>query len=121
MKADRTHDAEEQDEVLRGAIEMHGTGATDEDAPVEKAMLRSVLDLGDRTVGDVMTHRGNVALIDADEPNDSIVAQMLEAPYTRIPLYRGQPDNVIGVMHAKDLFRAVAPPAGRRTSRSRRS
>ena len=112
VKVDRTHDAEEHDELLRGAIEMHGTGATDEDAPAEKAMLRSVLDLGDRTVGDVMTHRGNVALIDADEPNDSIVAQMLEAPYTRIPLYRGQPDNVIGVMHAKDLFRAVRAAGG---------
>jgi Mg2+/Co2+ transporter CorB len=112
VKIDRTHEAEEHDELLRGAIEMHGTGATDEDAPAEKAMLRSVLDLGDRTVGDVMTHRGNVALIDAGEPNDSIVAQMLEAPYTRIPLYRGQPDNVIGVMHAKDLFRAVRAAGG---------
>src|SRR6185312_1224102 len=41
VKVDRTHDAEEHDQLLRGAIEMHGTGATDEDAPVEKAMLRS--------------------------------------------------------------------------------
>jgi Mg2+/Co2+ transporter CorB len=112
VKIDRTHDAEEHAELLRGAIEMHGAGALDEDAPAEKAMLRSVLDLGDRTVGDVMTHRGNVALIDADAPNDSIVAQMLEAPYTRIPLYRGEPDNVIGVMHAKDLFRAVRAAGG---------
>ena len=112
VKVDRTHDAEEHDELLRGAIEMHGAGATDEDAPAEKAMLRSVLDLGDRTVGDVMTPRGNVVLIDTDEPNDSIVAQMLAAPYTRIPLYRGQPDNVIGVMHAKDLFRAVRAAGG---------
>lgn len=112
VRVDRMHDAEEQAEALRGAIELHGSGDTDEDAPAEKAMLRSVLDLGDRTVGDVMTHRGNVALIDAGEPNDSIVAQMLEAPYTRIPLYRGQPDNVIGVMHAKDLFRAVRAAGG---------
>jgi Mg2+/Co2+ transporter CorB len=107
VKVDQVPDAEEQTEMLRGAIEMHGVGASNEDAPAEKAMLRSVLDLGDRTVGDVMTHRGTVALIDADAPNESIVAQVLEAPYTRIPLYRGQPDNVIGVMHAKDLFRAV--------------
>jgi Mg2+/Co2+ transporter CorB len=112
VRVDRTPDADEHAELLRGAIEMHGAGATDEDAPAEKAMLRSVLDLGDRTVGDVMTHRGNVVLIDADEPNDSIVAHMLEAPYTRIPLYRGQPDNVIGVMHAKDLFRAVRAAGG---------
>jgi len=112
IRVDRGPDAEEQVDVLRGAIEMHGSGFADEDAPAEKAMLRSVLDLGDRTVGDVMTHRGNVVLIDADDPNDSIVAQMLAAPYTRIPLYRGQPDNVIGVMHAKDLFRAVRAAGG---------
>ncbi|MBN9086186.1 MAG: HlyC/CorC family transporter [Reyranella sp.] len=112
VRVDRKPDAEEHAELLRGAIEMHGSDLTDTDAPAEKAMLRSVLDLGDRTVGDVMTHRGNVVLIDADGPPDSIVSQMLAAPYTRIPLYRGEADNVIGVMHAKDLFRAVRAAGG---------
>ena len=90
VRIDRTHDAEEHADVLRGAIELHGHGQDDETAPAEKAMLRSVLDLGDRTVGDVMTHRGNVVLIDADQPMDAIVSQMLAAPYTRIPVYRGR-------------------------------
>ncbi|HSI01129.1 MAG TPA: HlyC/CorC family transporter [Reyranella sp.] len=112
VKVDRGHDAAEQAEALRGAIELHGTGEIGTDAPTEKAMLRSVLDLGDRTVGDVMTHRGNVALIDADEPPDSIVADVLAAPYTRIPFYRGQTDNIIGVLHSKDLFRAVRAAGG---------
>jgi Mg2+/Co2+ transporter CorB len=112
VRTDLHHDEEEHTELLRGAIEMHGTGFANADAPAETAMLRSVLDLGDRTVGDVMTHRGNVVLIDADEPPDNIVAQVLAAPYTRIPLYRGQADNVIGVMHAKDLFRAVRAAGG---------
>src|SRR5690242_15447277 len=62
--------AHEHNELLRGAIELHGIGHIDEDAPAEKAMLRSVLELGDRTVGDVMTHRGNVVLIDAEEPTE---------------------------------------------------
>jgi Mg2+/Co2+ transporter CorB len=106
------HDAEEQADVLRGAIELHGSGQSDDDAPAEKAMLRSVLDLADRTVSDVMTHRGNVVLIDADDPPDEIVAHMLAAPYTRIPLYRGQPDNIVGVLHAKDMFRAVRAAGG---------
>ncbi|MEI6201776.1 MAG: CNNM domain-containing protein, partial [Enhydrobacter sp.] len=110
-----TTGAEEHTELLRGAIEMHGDDKTDTDAPAEKAMLRNVLDLGDRTVGDVMTHRANVILIDADEPTDSIVTQMLAAPYTRIPLYRGQPDNIVGVVHAKDLFRAVKAAGGPET------
>jgi Mg2+/Co2+ transporter CorB len=105
----------EHTELLRGAIEMHGEDKSDEDAPAEKAMLRNVLDLGDRTVADVMTHRANVALIDADEPTDSIVTEMLAAPYTRIPLYRGQPDNIVGVVHAKDLFRAVKAAGGPET------
>jgi Mg2+/Co2+ transporter CorB len=112
MRADASLAAREQDELLRGAIELHGTGHGNEDAPAEKAMLRSVLELGDRTVGDVMTHRGNVVLIDAEEPTEAIVNQMLAAPYTRIPLYRGQPDNIVGVVHAKDLFRAVRAAGG---------
>lgn len=112
IRVDRTPDAAEHADLLRGAIELHGHGQADEAAPAEKAMLRSVLDLGDRTVGDVMTHRGNVVVIDADQPMDTIVGQMLEAPYTRIPIYRTEPDNIIGVVHAKDLFRAVRAAGG---------
>jgi Mg2+/Co2+ transporter CorB len=107
VHVDRSPEVDEHADVLRGAIELHGEGQTGEAAPAEKAMLRSVLELGDRTVGDVMTHRGNVVLIDADQPMDSIVTQMLAAPYTRIPVYRGEADNIVGVVHAKDLFRAV--------------
>jgi Mg2+/Co2+ transporter CorB len=110
-----TGGAGEHAELLRGAIEMHGEDKTDEDAPAEKAMLRNVLELGDRTVGDVMTHRANVVLIDANDPTDSIVTQMLAAPYTRIPLYRDLPDNIVGVVHAKDLFRAVKAAGGPET------
>jgi Mg2+/Co2+ transporter CorB len=107
VHVDRTPEIDEHADVLRGAIELHGEGQFDETVPAEKAMLRSVLDLGDRTVGDVMTHRGNVVLIDGDQPMDAIVTQMLAAPYTRIPVQRGEPDNIVGVIHAKDLFRAV--------------
>jgi Mg2+/Co2+ transporter CorB len=107
VHVDRTPEIDEHADVLRGAIELHGEGQADEAVPAEKAMLRSVLDLGDRTVGDVMTHRGNVVLIDGDQPMDAIVTQMLAAPYTRIPVQRGEPDNIVGVIHAKDLFRAV--------------
>jgi len=107
VQVDRRPEIDEHADVLRGAIELHGEGQFDETVPAEKAMLRSVLDLGDRTVGDVMTHRGNVVLIDGDQPMDAIVNQMLAAPYTRIPVQRGEPDNIVGVIHAKDLFRAV--------------
>jgi len=115
VRADPSADAEEHADVLRGAIELHGHGQADEDAPAEKAMLRSVLDLGDRTVSDVMTHRGNVVLIDADQPMAAIVSHLLAAPYTRLPVFRGEPDNVLGVVHAKDLFRAINAAGGLET------
>jgi len=90
---------------LRGAIEIH----TEEQAEVrhERAMLRSVLDLADVEVGEVMTHRRDLTLIDAASPVAAIVSQVLESSFTRIPLYRGEPDNIVGILHAKDLFRAV--------------
>src|SRR6266851_4921436 len=107
VHVDRRPEIDEHADVLRGAIELHGEGQTGEAAPAEKAMLRSVLDLGDRTVGDVMTHRGNVVLIDADQSMDSIVTQMLAAPYTRIPVFPREADQRIGRIPRKDLFRAV--------------
>ncbi len=100
-----SHDAEAAEETLRGAIEMHTAG--EEDTPQERHMLRSILDLGDLTVEDVMTHRGNVVLIDAAQPASAVLDQVLGSPFTRIPLYRGQPDNIVGVIHAKALLRAV--------------
>jgi Mg2+/Co2+ transporter CorB len=96
-------------EELRGAIELHaGEGAVKD----ERAMLRSILDLGEVTIEEVMTHRRSVAMIDADQPPQEIVAQVLASPYTRIALWRGEPDNVVGVIHAKALFRAVQARQG---------
>jgi Mg2+/Co2+ transporter CorB len=91
-------------EELRGAIDLH---AGEGDVRGERAMLHSILDLGEVTIEEVMTHRRNVAMIDADEPPAAIVSQVLTSPYTRIPLWRGEPDNIVGVIHAKVLFRAV--------------
>jgi Mg2+/Co2+ transporter CorB len=102
----RPHEAAEaSNETLRGAIDLHGGHAAA--SPPEKAMLRSVLDLGDLTVASVMTHRQQVTLVDASQPVSKVVEQVLESPFTRVPLYRGEADNVVGVVHAKALFRAV--------------
>ena len=93
------------DEELRGAIEPHDRD--DVDVKSERAMLRSVLDLADVQLGEVMTHRKNVATIDASLSAEEIVTQVLESPYTRIPLWREDPDDVIGVLHAKALLREL--------------
>lgn len=92
-------------EELRGAIDLHEA----EGRPVkqERAMLRSILDLAEVTAGEIMIHRRNVVMIDADDPMDAIVDQVRASPFTRIPLYRGDPDNIVGVLHAKSLLRGL--------------
>ncbi len=94
---------------LRGAIEVH---ASEDEVKEERRMLRSILDLGDVEVGEVMTHRRTVTTLDADLPPGELVAQILASPYTRIPLWRGEPDNIIGVVHSKDLLRALHAVSG---------
>ena len=100
------------EEELRGAIALHeGEG----DVKQERAMLHSILDLGRVTVGEVMIHRKNVIAIDADQSPEAVVTEVLASPYTRIPLWRGSPDNIVGVVHAKALLRAVQSRGGSTT------
>ena len=100
-------DAAAREQLLRGAIELHDEAGDEKDAPDEKKMLRSVLDLADLTVASVMVPRGNVEALDAALPVARLVELVLASPHTRIPLYRGQLENITGVIHAKALFRAV--------------
>ncbi len=99
-------------EELRGAIDLH-TAAEPEIRQERRAMLRSILDLAEVEVGEIMIHRKNIAIIDADQPIDALVTQVLASQYTRIPLWRESPDNIIGVIHAKALLRAVRESEGR--------
>ncbi|MGQ0664555.1 MAG: HlyC/CorC family transporter [Pseudomonadota bacterium] len=97
-------------EELRGAIELHG--ARDPGVRGERAMLRSVLDLADVEVGEIMVHRRQVVAIDADRNPAAILEAALASPHTRIPLWRGQPDNIVGVLHAKALLAALRAHGG---------
>ena len=96
-------------EELRGAIELHAGEEEDdeEDVKQERAMLRSVLDLGEVQVGEIMIHRKNITAINADLPPKQVVNEVLEGPYTRFPLWRHDPDNIVGVLHAKSLLREL--------------
>jgi len=104
-------DASAAVEELRGAIDLHD-GRNEEAVNQERAMLRSVLDLNEVDVEEIMTHRKAVATIDVDLPTSTVVDEVLASPYTRIPLWRGTPDNVIGVLHAKELLRAIRSHQG---------
>jgi len=77
---------------------------------VEKAdrdRLLGALDLGHRQVEEVMMHRRDIEMIDAEADPAEILEQAINSPHTRIPIFRGEPENIVGVIHAKDLSRAV--------------
>jgi len=93
-------------EELRGAINLHhregGVIKRDRD------MLGGILDLADLDVSDIMVHRKNMIMLDASSSNEDIVAEVLASPHTRMPLWKDEPDNIVGVLHSKDLLRAMA-------------
>ncbi len=105
----RTSEAAREEE-LRGAIAL--LSDTDADARREREMLRSILDLADVDVDEIMVHRKSVDMIDAELPPAQILERVVGSPYTRLPLYRDEPDNIIGVLHAKALLRAVQTHGG---------
>jgi Mg2+/Co2+ transporter CorB len=110
VSLDLSFQGDTREEELRGAIELHR--GSEEEIRAERQMLRSILDLGDVEVSEIMTHRRNVVAIDADLGAEQVVEAVMASPYTRLPLYRGHPDNIIGVLHVKELFRAVRAAGG---------
>ncbi|GAA4173148.1 hypothetical protein GCM10023069_35480 [Shinella granuli] len=69
-----------------------------------------MLDLDALEVSDIMIHRTTMRALNAGDPPEEIVKAVLESPYTRMPLWAGSVDNIVGVVHAKDLLRALAEP-----------
>lgn len=78
----------------------------------EAEYLQNVFRFGDLTVSDVMVHRTAMVMINADLPPEDLVREVLASEYTRIPLWRDKPENIIGVLHAKDLLRAIRASDG---------
>ena len=91
---------------LRGAVEvLHKDGSMVKD---DKDRLGGILDLHELELSDVMIHRTNMETINLDDDREQIVKQILDSPYTRIPLWQGENDNIIGVVHSKDVLRSIA-------------
>ncbi|WP_084399305.1 HlyC/CorC family transporter [Henriciella aquimarina] len=98
------------EEEIRGAIDFHHSeGGVDE---ADRHRLVGALDLKDMSVEEVMIHRKNITMIDCALPSSEIIKQALNSPHTRIPLYNEDQDEIIGVLHMKDLLRAVVQTKG---------
>ena len=92
-------------EEIRGAVEYHHSEGLVESG--DRRMLGGVLDLSDMDVAEIMVHRKSMSMIDAGLTPREIIVKATESEHTRLPLYRGEPENIVGVLHAKDLLRAV--------------
>jgi Mg2+/Co2+ transporter CorB len=103
-----------EDELL-GAIELHGMGQKGEAdlaAMEERRMLRGVLALDDMSVRDVMTHRSRVVALDADAPPATQVTKLLAQPHSRLPIWRRNGEDLIGIIHSREVLRALQAVAG---------
>jgi Mg2+/Co2+ transporter CorB len=97
-------------ERLRGAVDLlHHEGKVEK---LDRDMLGGLLDLRELQVSDVMIHRTEMVMVNADLPPEELVQEVLASEYTRIPLWREKPENIIGVLHAKDLLRAIRASDG---------
>lgn len=97
-------------EELRGAVDLHHQeGAV---RKRERDMIGGILDLDQVSVADVMVHRRNIHMVDAGMPPAEIIDQVLSSPYTRVPVYAENSENIVGVLHAKDLLRALTAQHG---------
>ena len=93
-------------EEIRGAVEYHQSEGLVESR--DRWMLGGVLDLAEMDVSEVMVHRREIEMVDAGLPPREILAAVLDSSHSRLPLYRGEPENIVGVLHAKDLLQAIA-------------
>ncbi|MBK9079931.1 MAG: HlyC/CorC family transporter [Hyphomicrobium sp.] len=92
-------------EEIRGTIDLQAKEGTV--AKVDANMLGGVLDLRDLEVADIMVHRTKMETICADDPPAKILDELLKSQYTRAPVWRDEAENIVGVLHTKDLLAAL--------------
>lgn len=111
VKTDDTRSGYTGLEEIRGTVDLlHREG---EVVKHDRDMLGGILDLKDLEVSDIMIHRTRMLGLDVDLPVADLVEQVLESPYTRMPLYKDDTDNIIGLIHAKDVLRALIKAKGK--------
>ena len=93
---------EQSEEELKGAIGMYDT--SDPDSKHEKEMLQNILTLSDTTVEEIMTHRSNIFSINIDDEINNIIENISNSKFTRIPVWKNIPENIIGVLDSRSII-----------------
>ena len=98
-------------DALRGAIELHHEeGAVVKD---DRDMLGSILDLSQIEVGEIMVHRRDMTSFNIDEAPEKIIQKAIATPHTRLPVWQDTDENIIGILHTKDVLRLDRDNPGR--------
>src|SRR6185295_19936504 len=107
---------EASDQEILSSLEIEGlVEASAEHGKMQEGQaeyIQNVFRFGELEVSDVMIHRTKMATINAEDPSEKIVREVLASAYTRLPIWRGTPENIVGVLHAKDLLRELHAVGG---------
>jgi len=93
------------DVEIEGLVEASAEHGSIEEVQAE--YIQNVFRFGELEVSDVMVHRTNMITINADDRPEDVVNAVIASPVTRLPLWRGNPENIVGILHVKDLLRAL--------------
>lgn len=91
-----------REDIAEAIAASHSEGAMGKE---HRDRLLGALDLADRTVDEIMHHRSKIDMLDADLPPDTLIARVLASNHSRLPVFRGDEENILGIIHAKDLWR----------------
>ncbi|WP_293676810.1 HlyC/CorC family transporter [uncultured Phenylobacterium sp.] len=110
IKLDMGTDVLAAREEIRGAVEYHHSEGLVESR--DRYMLGGVLDLGEMDVSEIMVHRRTMETVDGALSPREVISEILASQHSRIPVYREEPENVVGVLHVKDLAKAIVAADG---------
>jgi Mg2+/Co2+ transporter CorB len=97
-------------EEIAGALQLgHSEGVVEKE---DRDRSLGALDLGERVVEEIMLHRSDIEMVNLGDAPDVILQQCIKSPHTRLPVYQNDPENIIGVIHSKDLLRAIYKAIG---------
>jgi len=99
---------------IKGAVDLHMKDG--EMAKHARDQIYGVLEIGELTIEEVMIHRKNLNMVDVDDAPEKVLKEVLASGHSRLPVYRDDPDNVVGVLHTKDLLKIIAKVNGNKTS-----
>lgn len=92
-------------EEIAGTLALgHSTGSVEKE---HRDRLLGALDLSERTVEEIMRHRSQVETVNVDDPIEEVIAQCINSPHSRLPMYREDPENIIGILYVRDLVREM--------------